>query len=190
MCEFYIQSTEVKWWICMKKWKDQIYTWPVMTDADTPSTDVQRFFLKSCPEYDHIVSQLAKHQRKPQQTKPDKDCLFTTVLQQVYYWVNYVTPDMLHKQMALYMIKWPHIFYPHISKQLMKDKELYESFVTNIFNGRRWDVWISLAVICHVEYTHWVSYPISPISNKYVSHQGAMCSDHNSKWMASRWNGH
>ena len=121
-----------------------------MTDADTPSTDVQRFFLKSCPEYDHIVSQLAKHQRKPQQMIPDKDCLFTTVLQQVYHWVDYVTPDMLHKQMALYMIKQPHIFYPHISKQLMKDKELYESFVTNIFNGRRWDVWISLAVICHM----------------------------------------
>ena len=53
----------------------------------------------------------------------------------------------------------------------MKDKELYESFLTNIFNSRRWDVWISLAVICHVEYTLWVSYPISPISNKYVSHQ-------------------
>ena len=59
-------------------------------------------------------------------------------------------PDMLCKQMALYMIKRPHIFYPHISKQLMKDKESYESFVTNIFNGRRWDEWISLAVICHM----------------------------------------
>ena len=62
-----------------------------MTDADTPSTDAQRFFLKSCSEYDHIVSQLAKHQRKPQEMIPDKDCLFTAVLEQVYYWVNYVT---------------------------------------------------------------------------------------------------
>ena len=88
-----------------EKQKDQIYTQPVMTDADTPSTDAQRFFLKSHPEYNHIVSQLAKHQRKPQQTKPDKDCLFTAMLQQVYHWANYVTPDMLHKQMALYMIK-------------------------------------------------------------------------------------
>ena len=121
-----------------------------MTDADTPSTDAQRFFLKSQPEYDHIVSQLIKHQRKPQQMKPDKDCLFTAVLQQVYHWANYVTPDMLHKQMALYMIKRPHIFYPHISKQLMKDKESYESFVTNIFNGIRWGEWISLVAICHM----------------------------------------
>ena len=121
-----------------------------MTDADTPSTDGQRFFLKSWPEYNHIVSQFIKHQRKPHQMKPDKDCLFTAVLQKVYYWANYVTPDMLHKQMALYMIKRPHIFYPHISKQLMKDKESYESFVTNIFNSRRWDEWISLTVICHM----------------------------------------
>ena len=76
-----------------------------MTDADTPSTDAQRFFLKSHSEYDHIVIQLAKHHRKPQEMIPDKDCLFTTVLEQVYYWVNYVTRDMLCKQMALYMIK-------------------------------------------------------------------------------------
>ena len=48
------------------------------------------------------------------------------------------------------MIKRPHIFYPHISKQLMKDKELYESFVKNIINGRRWDEWISLTAICHM----------------------------------------
>ena len=121
-----------------------------MTDADTPSTDVQRFFLKSWPEYEHIVSQLVKHQRKPQQTKPDKDCLFIAMLQQVYHWVKYVTPDMLHKQMALYMIKRPHIFYPHILKQLMKDKELYESFVTNIFSSTRWGEWISLTAICHM----------------------------------------
>ena len=32
----------------------------------------------------------------------------------------------------------------------MKDKELYESFVTNIFNGTRWGEWISLAAICHM----------------------------------------
>ena len=76
-----------------------------MTDADTPSSDAQRFFLKSSTEYDHIVNQLGNYQRKPQQTKPDKDCLFTAMLQQVYHWVNYVTPDMLHKQTALYMIE-------------------------------------------------------------------------------------
>ena len=44
--------------------KDDLYTKPVITDADTPSTDAQQFFLQSQGEYEHIVRQLSKQERK------------------------------------------------------------------------------------------------------------------------------
>ena len=47
--------------------KDDLYTKPIITDADTPSTDAQRFFLQSWGEYNHTVKQLSKQDRKPAQ---------------------------------------------------------------------------------------------------------------------------
>ena len=44
--------------------KDDLYMKPVITDADTPLTDAQRFFLQTQSEYDHIMKQLSKQDRK------------------------------------------------------------------------------------------------------------------------------
>ena len=56
--------------------KDDLYSRPIITDADTPSIDAQRFFLKSRKEYDHIVTQLAKHDRKPLQVTKNINCIY------------------------------------------------------------------------------------------------------------------
>ena len=45
--------------------KDDMYSRPVITDADKTSINTQRLFFKTQNKYDHIVAQLAKHNRKP-----------------------------------------------------------------------------------------------------------------------------
>ena len=82
--------------------------------------------------------------------KPDKDCLFTAILQQVHHWANQFTLDMLCKQMVLHMIKHPHVFYSHVLQELLKNIESYESYVRNIFNGTGWGEWICTTVMCHM----------------------------------------
>ena len=79
---------------------------------------------------------------------------------------------MLRKKTTLYMVNRAHVFYQWISWELCDRKESYGSFVTNIFNGTRWDDWICLSGICHM-WNIWIGI-IIPYKASVIK----MCHDH------------
>ena len=92
---------------------------------------------------------------------------------------------MLRKKTTLYMVNRAHVFYEWISWELCDRKESYGSFVTNIFNGTRWDDWICLSGnMLHVEHLNWNNHTLQSISDQNVSGPFKACGYTYCKWMA------
>ena len=68
--------------------------------------------------------------------KPDGNCLFTAVLDQITHPADY-TANMLHRQTAFYMAHYASVFFPLIQYDL-QDNESYEGHLINIFDGNVW----------------------------------------------------
>ena len=68
--------------------------------------------------------------------EPDGNCLFNTILQQVSHDPVLYMPDHLHHQTAYHMLKNANLFYEYVAQELIGGDESYESYVTNIFNGK------------------------------------------------------
>ena len=73
--------------------------------------------------------------------------MFNSVLWQIHYYRDTFNGDMLRRQVALYMIRRPHEFFPYVQNQLLEDNESYESYVRNIFTGTTWGDPLCLAAI-------------------------------------------
>ena len=76
--------------------------------------------------------------------KPDGDCLFTAILEQVIHPTDF-TSQMLRHQTTFYMIQYAHIFFPLV--QIDIGKESYESYLMNIYDGSLWADDIVIAAI-------------------------------------------
>ena len=57
---------------------------------------------------------------------------------------------MLCRQAALYLVNCPHIFFNKVQEQLLNEKESYQSYYINIFNGTCWGKPIIAAALSHM----------------------------------------
>ena len=80
-----------------------------------------------------------------QQTKPDGNCLFSAILDQITHPDGY-TAEMLRRQTSFYMARYAHVFFPLVQYDLEND-ESYESYLVNIFDGNLWADDIMIAAI-------------------------------------------
>ena len=92
-------------------------------------------------------------------TEPDGNCLFNAILQQVSHDPLLYTPDHLRRQTAYHMLKNADLFYEYVAQELIDDDESYESYVTNIFNGKIWGDDLMASAVSHM----W-NIPISIVS--------------------------
>ena len=82
--------------------------------------------------------------------EPDGNCLFNAILQQIHHDKEKYTPDHLRRQTALHMLKYADIFYEYVAHDLIDFDESYESYVTNIFNGKIWGDDLMASAIVHM----------------------------------------
>ena len=91
--------------------------------------------------------------------EPDGNCLFNAILQQASHDPVLYTPDHLHHQTAYHMLKNANLFYEYVAQELIDGDESYESYVTNIFNGKIWGDDLMASAVSHM----W-NIPISVVS--------------------------
>ena len=81
------------------------------------------------------------------QINTNGDCMFASILSQVYLGSDLYDAGMLRRQVALYMLKNPDVFHEYVCHHLMEDDGSYESYYHNIFRGDSWGEQLCVAAV-------------------------------------------
>ena len=115
--------------------KDKINPKKLFCAKSKVSAQGQLMYMRDPKAEKTVMKKIDEFGRKVQPVDLNGECAFAAFLKQIAHLDRYKPEDLRH-QTAYYMAKYPEVFEPHFSNWFQD--ESMESFIINMFNGRRY----------------------------------------------------